>query len=82
MNSALQCLISTRELTEYFLRGDFLADINEDNPLGMKGEIARQYAKLVSEVCRVGDDNLGDAVTPKSFKSALAKFARLSSFRG
>ena len=60
--------------------GDFLADINEDNPLGMKGEIARQYAKLVSEVCRVGDDNLGDAVTPKSFKSALAKFA--PQFRG
>lgn len=35
MNSALQCLIHTPKLVDYFL-GDFQEEINNENPLGMQ----------------------------------------------
>ena len=35
MNSAIQCLVHTPELVDYFL-GDYPKEINYDNPLGMK----------------------------------------------
>lgn len=34
MNSALQCLVHTPKLVDYFL-GDYGREINHDNPLGM-----------------------------------------------
>ncbi len=34
MNSALQCLSNTFELTSYFLTREFERDVNKDNPLG------------------------------------------------
>lgn len=34
MNSALQCLVHTPKLVDYFL-GDYKREINHDNPLGM-----------------------------------------------
>ena len=35
MNSALQCLVHTPKLVDYFL-GNFQKEINYENPLGMK----------------------------------------------
>ena len=40
MNSALQCLSNTWPLTRYFLDQHFREEINYDNPLGTKGELA------------------------------------------
>lgn len=37
MNSGIQCLSHVRELTEYFLSGEFAKDINKDNVLGTQG---------------------------------------------
>jgi len=37
MNSGLQCLSHIKELTEYFLSGVYLKDINRTNPLGTQG---------------------------------------------
>ena len=34
MNSAIQCLVHTPQLVDYFL-GDYQKDINRENPLGM-----------------------------------------------
>lgn len=34
MNSSLQCLSNTWELTNYFLQQMYRKDIHEDNPLG------------------------------------------------
>lgn len=34
MNSAIQCLVHTPQLVDYFL-GDFRTDLNFENPLGM-----------------------------------------------
>lgn len=50
MNSALQCLCHTPPLVEYFLTDRYRDEINRDNPLGMKGEIAEEFARLMKEV--------------------------------
>eukprot|EP01113_Clastostelium_recurvatum_P027009 TRINITY_DN3249_c1_g1_i3.p1 TRINITY_DN3249_c1_g1~~TRINITY_DN3249_c1_g1_i3.p1 ORF type:complete len:987 (+),score=255.30 TRINITY_DN3249_c1_g1_i3:114-3074(+) len=71
MNSALQCLSNTHPLTEYFLAGRFKGELNRTNPLGMKGQIAEQYGKLVRELW----NGHAGAVAPKNFKWTLGKYA-------
>ena len=71
MNSALQCLIATRELTLYFLNGKHVSEINEDNPLGMQGQVARAYADLVEWMWWSDKD----VFTPRRFKNTLGHFA-------
>ena len=43
MNSGLQCLSNTIDLTKYFLFKLYKKDINEDNPLGLGGRLAVAY---------------------------------------
>ena len=50
MNSGLQCLSSTIELTEFFTSGQYSKDINKSNPLGMGGKLAKAYASLMKEM--------------------------------
>ena len=71
MNSALQCLSNTRLLTQYFLSKMYVSDLNQDNPLGMKGEIAYQYASLLREIW----SKCEGSIVPKQFKRTLSKFA-------
>ena len=47
MNSGLQCLSNTKELTEYFLNQTYKRHINNKNPLGAGGAIANAYAELL-----------------------------------
>jgi len=47
MNSGLQCLSNTKELTDYFMRDEFKSHINSSNPLGTKGNLACAYAELI-----------------------------------
>ncbi|XP_016048216.1 ubiquitin carboxyl-terminal hydrolase 4 isoform X2 [Erinaceus europaeus] len=71
MNSALQCLSNTAPLTDYFLRDEYEAEINRDNPLGMKGEIAEAYAELVKQMWSGRDTH----VAPRMFKTQVGRFA-------
>ncbi|XP_010613875.1 ubiquitin carboxyl-terminal hydrolase 4 isoform X3 [Fukomys damarensis] len=64
MNSALQCLSNTAPLTDYFLKDEYEAEINRDNPLGMKGEIAEAYAELIKQMWSGRDTQ----VAPRMFK--------------
>jgi ubiquitin C-terminal hydrolase len=50
MNSGLQCLSNTPELTKYFCFNLWRKDVNRDNPLGMKGKLAQSYAELMLEM--------------------------------
>jgi len=50
MNSTLQCLAHTGPLRSYFLSGDYAMDLNRDNPLGTGGELATEFANLLSEM--------------------------------
>ncbi|KAL8496254.1 hypothetical protein ACS0TY_020096 [Phlomoides rotata] len=70
MNSALQCLAHTPKLVDYFL-GDYKREINPDNPLGMKGEIASSFGDLMKKLWAPGATPLA----PRTFKLKLAHFA-------
>lgn len=70
MNSALQCLAHTPKLVDYFL-GDYKREINPENPLGMKGEIASSFGDLMKKLWAPGATPLA----PRTFKLKLAHFA-------
>lgn len=70
MNSALQCLVHTRELVDYFL-GDFRKDLNFENPLGMNGKLALAFGELLRKLWAPG----AAPVAPRVFKSVIAGFA-------
>ena len=76
MNSSIACLSNTTELTYYFLKGDYKKDINEENALGMHGELAKSWGELMEQywVDRTG---VGD---PSDFKYTIGKKAKR--FRG
>ncbi|XP_038628171.1 ubiquitin carboxyl-terminal hydrolase 4 isoform X1 [Tachyglossus aculeatus] len=71
MNSALQCLSNTAPLTEYFLNDKYEAEINRDNPLGMKGEIAEAFAQLIKQMW----SGRNAQVVPRMFKTQVGRFA-------
>mmetsp|Transcript_19097 Transcript_19097/g.26884 ORF Transcript_19097/g.26884 Transcript_19097/m.26884 type:complete len:1237 (-) Transcript_19097:844-4554(-) len=50
MNSTLQCLAHTPPLRYYFLSGEYLNDLNKDNPLGTGGELAIEFSKLLAQM--------------------------------
>ncbi|XP_022744201.1 ubiquitin carboxyl-terminal hydrolase 8-like isoform X3 [Durio zibethinus] len=70
MNSAIQCLVHTPQLVDYFL-GDYQKDINYENPLGMNGELALAFGELLRKLWAPG----AMPVAPRMFKFKLAKFA-------
>ena len=71
MNSALQCVRSVEELTEYFLRDSFKAELNPGNPLAHNGEVAKSYARLLHEIY---DEKQISAFTPRQLKNVIGKY--------
>ena len=71
MNSSIACISNCTELTYYFLKGDYLKDINEENTLGMRGEVAREWGKLL-ESYWVKNTSVGD---PSDFKRTIGQKA-------
>ena len=71
MNSALQCLSNCVPLTEYFISGNYKDELNCDNPLGMRGEIAKAYASLLHQLW---NENYS-SVAPRAFKMQVGRFA-------
>ncbi|OWZ12118.1 Ubiquitin-specific protease [Phytophthora megakarya] len=78
MNSMLQCLINTAPLREYFLKKDpetgtpfFTKEINRENPLGMKGIMAVDFASLLRKMW----SNEFKVVTPTKLKSVIGQYA-------
>ncbi|XP_057975187.1 ubiquitin carboxyl-terminal hydrolase 8-like [Malania oleifera] len=70
MNSAIQCLAHTTKLVDYFF-GDYRKDINYENPLGMRGELALAFGDLLRKLWVPG----AAPVAPRMFKLKLASFA-------
>lgn len=50
MNSALQCLSAAAPLVDHFMDRSYRSEINLDNPLGTKGELAEAYFSVLSEL--------------------------------
>ena len=75
MNSSLQCLSNTFELTSFFLQGkySFITELQKQgtsNPLGTDGRLTMAYAKLLNEMW---NDN-PRAVAPSLFKRILGEY--------
>lgn len=71
MNSGIQCLSNTKELTEYFMNGGFLIDLNVRNPLGSNGYVTCCYSKLVREIW----SGSSGEVSPWELKKSISKFS-------
>uniref|UniRef100_A0A8C5BL21 Ubiquitin carboxyl-terminal hydrolase n=1 Tax=Gadus morhua TaxID=8049 RepID=A0A8C5BL21_GADMO len=71
MNSALQCLSNASALTDYFLNDQYEVELNRENPLGMRGEIAEAYAELVKQMWL----SRSNYVAPRTFKTQVGRFA-------
>lgn len=50
MNSVLQCLSNTTELRDFFVSGRYLANINNDNPLGFEGKLAKCFSVILRKL--------------------------------
>ena len=88
MNSTLQCLAYTPQLTDYFLSkyvihpnntiearitvGVFREELNPDNPLGMCGKIAQLFGTLLQHIWF--DTSQGTSYMSHEFKSVLSHF--------
>ncbi|CAF4593958.1 unnamed protein product [Rotaria socialis] len=70
MNSALQCLSNVPPLTAYFL-GQYEDHINRDNPLGMKGDVAKAYGEFIREMW----SGKSSCCAPRSLKQSVARYA-------
>jgi ubiquitin carboxyl-terminal hydrolase 4/11 len=78
MNSALQCLVHCKELTEYFLAQVYKSELNEENPLGNHGYLAKSYGYLVAALFNPAYTK--PALPPSEFKKTIGRFA--SNFSG
>ncbi|KAL3642785.1 hypothetical protein CASFOL_013600 [Castilleja foliolosa] len=70
MNSAIQCMVHTPKLADYFL-GNFRRDLNIENPLGKNGQLAIAFGDLLRKLWSPG----ARSVSPSMFKSTIASFA-------
>uniref|UniRef100_A0A673LDD2 Ubiquitin carboxyl-terminal hydrolase 32 n=1 Tax=Sinocyclocheilus rhinocerous TaxID=307959 RepID=A0A673LDD2_9TELE len=71
MNSSIQCVSNTKPLTEYFISGRHLYELNRTNPIGMRGHMAKCYGDLVQELWSGTQKN----VAPLKLRWTIAKYA-------
>lgn len=72
MNSSIQCIANTYELTKYFMDKKYksLVERENKNPLGTDGRIVLAWAKLVGEMWY----GSGGVVRPDLFKRILGQY--------
>ena len=73
MNSSLQCLSNTFELSKFFLEGrfQFINSLPQKNILGTEGRLVMAYAKLINEMWNLNSST----VAPSMFKRILGEYA-------
>ncbi len=77
MNSGIQCLSHTWELTKYFLDGLYAKEINTKNSLGLKGDMATAHSSLMKMLWY----GSASSVSPWEFKKTIGRFrSAFSSF--
>lgn len=76
MNSALQCLVHVPEVNYYFFFDLFERELNRDNPLGNKGEVAVAFSNLLHKLF---DSNSGgsSSITPREFKYTIGRYSSM-----
>merc|ERR1712154_394370 len=71
MNSTIQCLAQSPQLTDYFLQNDYMHHVNVQNPLGWGGRVAKAWAVLLHDMF----SGKYRVVAPRQFKSAIGEVA-------
>ncbi len=79
MASGLQCLMNVPLLRHYLLSNAYKQDINTDNPLGWKGEVANAFASLMRRVWSLKQYG---SVSPTQFKRTIGKCNQLFAGNG
>ena len=74
MNSALQCLSNTFDLTKYFLFKYFANDINTGNKLGSNGSLANEYYNLIETLWRGKEPVIAPVNFIETFQKAKSQF--------
>ena len=69
MNSALQCLSNTEDLTKYFLCESFKAEINNGSFLSSKGSISKAYFDLIDSLW----NETATHIVPRQFRYVFCK---------
>lgn len=49
-NAAVHCLSHTQPLVDYFMSEVYSTELNVKNPLGTRGEVTKEFAKLVKGI--------------------------------
>lgn len=71
MNAGLQCLSHIEPISAYFLTGKHEEEINEKNPLGSGGQLAKAFAKLQEQLWQ----RSAKKHNPKPIHGTLGRFA-------
>lgn len=69
MNSMLQCMSNTPLLTEFFVEGNYVRDINRENNIGHQGRVATAYGDLLSDMW----SGKFSVVNPGKFKDVIGE---------
>ena len=72
MNSTIQCLSNTFDLTKYFLLQYFRNDVNTGNKLGSNGNVALKYYHLLYYMWCV----IGNRIDPSDFVTTFKKLKK------
>ena len=67
MNSTLNCLSNTLDLTKYFLKNYFKNEINNANYYGSKGQMSQAYFDLINKLW----NGRNEEINPKDFRIAF-----------
>jgi len=70
MNSALQCLVHTKTMRDFFTRGHYGQDILEKSPMG--GQLAENFAKICGGIFQQPSFS---SVNPSVLKEVISKWA-------
>ena len=73
MNSALQCLSNTEDLTKYFLLKSFKSEINNGSSLSSKGFISKSYYNLINSLW----NSPGKQFLPREFRETFCHKTQL-----
>lgn len=72
LNSALQCLLNTPQIADYFMNDLHMKEINITNPLGSKGAVTLSFAHLTKQYWSREDI---DEINPKELYGVISHFA-------
>ena len=76
MSSALQCLVHSPLVKDYFVSGKYKDHLNTRNPLGTKGVLTEEFAALIESMWRCAQKSKGSTAAGQSSNNLYKKQLR------